>query len=406
MPKKQSRRSIISPLALLLVFGLSVFLAGMEAKKQYEAEYFSAESLQSFRSLNYEYGVVIEDLTEKEASPLIAELLTANALIDQKEEPAHRGLVATLEDDRFFQLTPVNPLSDEDLEGLADAYKNIAEVEFVELDSDITLTGEPVYYNEGELLELAEEAVVNEEVIAEEEVVLEPIVIGLVDSGTYPHSAFSEQLLNGFDTFGQDGAQNDENGHGTHLAGIIASQMPGVEIAPYKIVNSQGGRLSNVISAFDQAIEDEVDIINASFVLGSSSYALEKLVEEAYEAGIVIVAAAGNNGSSADYYPAAYEHTISVASVDSTGKRLPKSNWGNIDVAAFGFSVYSTLPNDTWGRKSGTSQAAASISAAVARVMVENGLAEDLSFEEIVEGLAALGQPIEEGELAGASLIQ
>ena len=147
---------------------------------------------------------------------------------------------------------------------------------------------------------------------------------------------------------------------------------------------------------------DDVDVINTSFGLFSPSASLEKLVEEAYDERIIIVSAAGNDDSSSGFYPATYDHTIAVASLYPNGKKMDKSNYGDwVDIAALGYRVRSSIPDDSYGYKSGTSQSTAFISAEVARILASYGLGKSLDFEDVLEKLTRGLEEIEIGELAG-----
>jgi subtilisin family serine protease len=196
----------------------------------------------------------------------------------------------------------------------------------------------------------------------------------------------------------------DDVSHGTHVAGIIASNVGGIELIALKIVDRNGGRLSQVIKAFDEAIDRKVNIINTSFGLLSPSFALESLVNEASADNIFIVSAAGNNSSSGGFYPASYANTIAVAGVDERGDKMTKSNYGPwIDFAANGQFIYSSLPGDQYGVKSGTSQSAPLVSARVASILQEYGM--EISLDELKRRLWVDGTLIGGGQLSGVMIV-
>lgn len=393
-------------LPLLVVTVLALVLGVVEANKQ--PEYFSANSLDTLRSLNYQYKMVVEDLTQAKDSPLVSELTQADAFMNTQPDESARGLVVSVAtDDSILLLQPVEALSDIELQTVAKEYSAaIPEFEAVEIDQSIEMFS-PLYnwdFSFGESQGGEAEPDTSSEVNLAEEVVQ----VAVIDSGVdISHEVFANSLVEkGWNTLKDNTDAYDDVGHGTHVAGIIASKAPGVEIIPYKIVDSNGGKLSNVLEAFSKALDDEVEIINTSFGLSSPSYALEAMIEKAYEANVIVVSAAGNNSSDTGFYPAQYEHTIAVASVDNGDHKLPKSNYGDwVDVAALGYHVRSSLPDGLYGYKTGTSQAAPVVTAAVANLMMGEH-AGDLTLEAVLTALDNSEYHIEEGELEGTPIIK
>ncbi|OGJ46019.1 hypothetical protein A3J23_02705 [Candidatus Peregrinibacteria bacterium RIFCSPLOWO2_02_FULL_48_14] len=397
----------LSAAPLVFVLSLALVFGFIEAKNR--SEFFTARSLENLRALNEKHEMVVEDLfaIEETESPLIAELLQADVLIPiPVADRDNRGLVVTLNPglsgEAMLLLQPVNSLSDVELATAAVEYQEaIPEFASVEVDQDVELQS-PFYdwffEARAEPVELSSEP--------EDE---DRIQVAVVDSGIDgDHEIFDKNsVLTGWNTISDDTTMYDDVGHGTHVAGIISKGISGIEIIPYKIVDSKGGKLSNVIEAVSKAIADEVDVINMSFGVPSASYALETLVEKAYKKDIIMVAAAGNNNKDSGFYPAQYEHTIAVAGVDSAGNKMPNSNYGDwVDVAAYGYHVRSSLPDNEYGYKSGTSQATAKISAAVAELLMDASSDEDLSLEQVLSGLESAGKAITEGKLAGVTRIQ
>lgn len=169
----------------------------------------------------------------------------------------------------------------------------------------------------------------------------------------------------------------DFNGHGTHVAGIIAAtsnNSKGVSGIGYnislinaKVLGDDGsGYYSWIADCMVWATDQGAKVINLSLGGSQGAKVLEDAVNYAYKKGVVIVAAAGNEGSSNPSYPAYYANVLSVAATDSSDNKPGWSNWGNwVDVAAPGVSVYSTLPSYSnaqkklnYGTLSGTSMAA------------------------------------------------
>lgn len=144
----------------------------------------------------------------------------------------------------------------------------------------------------------------------------------------------------------------DITGHGSSVAGIIAAQdndegitgiNPNVQIYSAKVLDDDNtAPVSRVIEGIYWAIEQDVNIINISFGTSTRSVALEKAIQDAYNAGILIIAAAGNTGAQVEY-PAAYEEVMSVGAVNSSGEDSDFSAGGDeLEIVAPGEKVPST----------------------------------------------------------------
>ncbi|MEG0919750.1 MAG: S8 family peptidase [Anaerovoracaceae bacterium] len=184
---------------------------------------------------------------------------------------------------------------------------------------------------------------------------------------------------------------SDLTDHGTHVAGIIgatANNKKGLvgiasgednnisEIIMVKVFNKKENgdvvtKTSSIVKGIDYAIANGAEVINLSLGFKKDNPALKAAVDKAYNAGITVVAAAGNNNSRAAYYPADYSSTISVASVDKSNKKSSFSNFGDEDIAAPGNYIYSTAGNG-YGYKSGTSMSTAMVTATVANMLATN----------------------------------
>lgn len=150
---------------------------------------------------------------------------------------------------------------------------------------------------------------------------------------------------------------NDDNyGHGTHVAGIVAATAnngigvagvcPGCSILAGKILSDTGaGSSSGLANGVNWAVKNGAQVINMSLAVGASA-TLETAVNNAWNAGVVLVAAAGNGGNTSMNYPGAYPNVIAVGATDNNDKKASFSTYGAwVDVAAPGVSVYSTFPN-------------------------------------------------------------
>lgn len=197
------------------------------------------------------------------------------------------------------------------------------------------------------------------------------VVVAIVDTGIdFNHPDLNTKLIGGWDYVNNDSVADDDNGHGTHCAGIsAASTNNGIGVAgvgfncrlmPVKVLNSAGsGTLTAVANGITFAADNGADVVSMSLGASSGSATLEAAVNYAWNSGCVVVAAAGNNGSTAPSYPAFYTNCIAVASTTSTDARSSFSNYGSswVDVAAPGSSIYSTYDGATYATLSGTSMA-------------------------------------------------
>ena len=169
--------------------------------------------------------------------------------------------------------------------------------------------------------------------------------------------------------FSDSSTVNDLNGHGTHLAGIVGAatnNSQGVAGLGYnttvmnvKVMGDNGtGGYSWVAQGVVWAADHGAKVINMSLGAEFGSSTLEDAINYAWGKGVVVVAAAGNNASSTPFYPAAYPNVIAVASTDYNDHLVSSSDYGDwVDVAAPGASIWSTLPNDRYDSRSGTSMA-------------------------------------------------
>ena len=148
-------------------------------------------------------------------------------------------------------------------------------------------------------------------------------------------------------------------GHGTMTSGLVHLAAPTAKILPLKAFTSDGtGYLSNIIAALYYAVQHKANVVNMSFDLSSPSPALSQAVTYANHANVVLVAAAGNENTSARVYPAAISGSVmGIASTTNWDARSSFSNYGSADVwiAAPGEYVISTFPGGSYAAASGTS---------------------------------------------------
>jgi len=247
------------------------------------------------------------------------------------------------------------------------------------------------------------------------------VIVAVNDSGVSPtHPDLQGRLLPGRDTADQDDdpspSPNDPmGGHGTHCAGIIAAQgnndigvcgvcWDGVKILPVKISTNADGNipLDAVIDGLDYAMKHGAKVVNMSY----GGYYMDEFehekIKELYNAGIVLVGAAGNEAVSIPSYPASFPEVIAVSSVGPTERLARYSNYGTwVDIAAPGGddsyndapgTIWSTIWNaatgDGYAGRQGTSMAAPHVSGA-AGLLISYGIAPTNVARRLFRGARA-----------------
>ena len=263
----------------------------------------------------------------------------------------------------------------------------------------------------------------------------EKVVVAVLDSGVdYTHEDLAGNMWkrpasmapyhddelgtiddeNGFSTVENIGDPMDENGHGTHCAGIIGAEGENnlgiagvnwkVRIMPLKFMNSGGfGTTKDAIEAINYVIDRKkagvnVRIISASWGSTQYSRALEDVIRKAYENDIAFVAAAGNSSTNNDrtpHYPSSYNvpNVISVAALDRHDQLASFSNYGakSVAIAAPGVDILSTWLGNAYEEKSGTSMATPVVAGVAALVLAEH---PRMSVDELKKKLLASTDPI------------
>jgi minor extracellular protease Epr len=208
------------------------------------------------------------------------------------------------------------------------------------------------------------------------------IGIGIIDTGIARHPDL--HIAGGINTVGGS-SYHDDNGHGTHVAGIAAAlgtngRIPGVapraKLYAVKALNANGeGFVSGIIKGIDWCIQKRIPVINMSVgISGGSSRALREAIQRARDNGIVVVASAGNNGDSGSGIdePASFPETIAVAaSTQGNGVASFSSRGNGIDVTAPGADIKSTWVGGGYKRMSGTSMASPHVAGGAALLLAK-----------------------------------
>jgi subtilisin len=195
------------------------------------------------------------------------------------------------------------------------------------------------------------------------------VKVCVIDTGIdYTHPDLAGRYQGGRDFVNGDSNPWDDHGHGTHVSGTIAAVnnslgvvgvAPQAQILAAKTFDADGyGTDSDFIAALEWCIDQGARVANYSAGSYRGSSTVEKACDSARKAGLTVVAAAGNYGTSALAYPARYDSVISVGAVNKGLTRAAFSQYGpGLDLVAPGVAVTSTLPGKAYGSWDGTSMA-------------------------------------------------
>lgn len=252
----------------------------------------------------------------------------------------------------------------------------------------------------------------------------DPIKVAILDTGIdVKHPDLTDNLKGGVSTVWYTTSFNDDNGHGTHVAGITAAidntigvigVGPKIDLYAVKVLDRRGsGYLSDVIEGLDWAIQNGMQVVNMSLGTSSDVLSFREAVQRVNTAGIIQVAAAGNTGGSV-IYPAAYPEVIAVSATDQSDNLASWSSRGpEIDLAAPGVSIYSTYKGQTYKTLSGTSMAAPHVTGVAALVLTQlakcdidlNGSCSPAETQQRLEATAEDLGVIGRDNLYGAGLV-
>jgi subtilisin len=225
--------------------------------------------------------------------------------------------------------------------------------------------------------------------------------IAVLDTGIdYNHPDLDGNFAGGdnfisIDPDNHDPYDDSWNSHGTHVAGIIAAEQNGegvVGVAPeaslyaVKVLDGAGfGSISSLIAGIEWAVANGMDVANMSIEVGMDFSSLEQACAAAEDAGLLIVAAAGNTYGDEIMYPARYDSVVAVTATGMDDSILSLSPAGpEMELAAPGEAIYSTTANGAYGLRTGTSQAAPHVTG-VAALVLSSGFDQDLNGDGIVD---------------------
>jgi serine protease len=215
--------------------------------------------------------------------------------------------------------------------------------------------------------------------------------VAVIDTGVdmnHPDLAGNIDTRGALNVLERGRPMDDDFGHGTHVAGIVAAvgdnQVGSIGVAfkarvmPIRVLGVDGsGTLLDLVYAIDHAVAQGAKVINMSLGSPDRSELESQAIERALAAGVVVVAAAGNEATTGNYheYPASYPGVLSVGAVGADLKRAPFSNFNSeVSLVAPGVDIFSTLPtrfgrDNPYGYLSGTSMAAPMVAGAAALVL-------------------------------------
>jgi len=319
--------------------------------------------------------------TEETVQNDLSEALAVD--LDRIDEDAYDGFIYKLEDSTTNKEikemeTAIEELPQEQTASVvvdkevyaADSIETIAEVadpsmiEYIEPDYIVNALGtDDVYYDDyGWYLDM-----INAPYVWDQGVFGAGATVAVLDSGVNKehedlkdtnYSADQFNAVNAVNNTGNTRDVADDFGHGTKVTGVIAASynngkgltgvMPESTIMPVKVLDKTGsGKVSYIIKGIDFAISKKADVINMSFggaFSGEWSINLENALKRAKAAGIILVAAAGNDGLNTAYYPASYDCVVSVGSVGPSGNHSSFSNY-NKYVAVSAPGEYLCMPS-------------------------------------------------------------
>lgn len=198
--------------------------------------------------------------------------------------------------------------------------------------------------------------------------------------------------VGGWDFVQSDNIPMDLHSHGTHIAGIISAVAPNVKLMTVRVANDTGAAtLSNLARGIYYAANNGAKIINLSLGATFPSNTLKTAITYAISKGCICIIAAGNNGRAVPDYPAIYTDTLAAIAVGAVGAAKKMATFSNKSgpnvleyVVAPGASIYSTMPGNKYGMKSGTSMATPMVAGVAALMLSANPLLTPAEIERLI----------------------
>jgi thermitase len=199
------------------------------------------------------------------------------------------------------------------------------------------------------------------------------VLVAILDTGIDTHQNYLIGKVIDRKNFTSDEGIDVYRGHGTHIAGLIGASLADNDISgvarncsffDIKVAQNDGSTDAyKVAQGIIWAVDNGAQILNISIVINESYPFLEYATQYAWDKGCLIIAAAGNTASYNPVFPAAYPHVLGVSATDKQDSLAVWSNRGDwVDLAAPGVDIYSTLPNNCFGTRSGSSYSTALVS--------------------------------------------
>ncbi len=436
-----NRQNFVKHVALALALVMLAAFAGQ--LRRWQTHRSSPETQAVLRAEFPQYEKEVPD-SKREAEDIIVRFRSGITKEQIRAITAQHNDAIDDEVEAVGGLVEIHDFDGEESAEVVSEYSNLPEVEYAELNEQISLQdpGESADATDNLLSTLSDSANVPNDPMLSDQWALDnkgqrdgklkadinalaawekthgsnKVVVAVLDSGVdYTHQDLmnnmwlrpdnlapymDEQLGTIDDTHGFNAIDNlrdpmDDNGHGTHCAGIIGAEGDNgegiagvnwqVEIMPLKFMSAGGyGTTKDAIEAINYVIQRKKDgvnvrIISASWGSTSRSRALEDVIRKAGEEGILFVAASGNSTENTDrrpHYPSSYKlpNVVSVAALNRKDELAGFSNYGakSVHIAAPGAEILSTWPGDDYREASGTSMATPVVSG-VAALIISGG---------------------------------
>ncbi len=243
-------------------------------------------------------------------------------------------------------------------------------------------------------------------------------IVAVLDTGaTFTHPALQGVYLPGYNVLNPtsppddvaDGTTNAAVGHGTMIAGIVARIAPDARILPVRVMNGDGtATMMQVAKGLHYAVKAGARVVVMSFGSSRLSEAMKNVIDEAKAAEVVMVGAAGNDGTNQIQYPALRSGVMAVASVEADDVKSDYSNYGpDISVVAPGTGIRSTYADGGYASWSGTSFSVPFVAAEAALVLSEHPALTASAVAGVIQATAhsvTAANPSLQGQL-GAGII-